>query len=221
MGGAPGKGHRGQVGRHHRELEHQLLALGQAQVALFQDADVVIHKTDGPKGHRHAQAREGLGLEQHSLRQAQGIGDGQADYHGDGDAQNEHQPAHGGGALLVLVPAGAHFPDGLAKLQLVQEGNHPLPQGGGDGKGYHRNQQIQHGAHYFPTLSRCVSSLLGRGDYPPAVAPVSALALSTKVKVITVPCCTCSPSATLWAVTVAVEEDEPLTLICRPLMLAR
>ena len=90
MGGAPGKGHRGQVGRHHRELEHQLLALGQAQAALFQDADVVIHKADGPKGHRHAQTREGLGLEQHSLLQAQGIGDRQADYHGDGDAQNEH-----------------------------------------------------------------------------------------------------------------------------------
>ena len=47
-------------------------------------------------------------------------------------------------------------------------------------------------------LSLCFLSF-GRGDYPPAVAPVSALALSTKVKVITVPCCTCSPSATLWA----------------------
>ena len=70
-------------------------------------------------------------------------------------------------------------------------------------------------------LSLCFLSFGPGGVTRRAVAPVSALALSTKVKVITVPCCTCSPSATLWAVTVAVEEDEPLTLICRPLMLAR
>ncbi len=62
----------------------------------------------------------------------------------------------------------------------------------------------------FPNPSRCDSVAFARRQ----PAPVSVLAVSTKVKVITVPCFTCSPASMLWAVTVAVSAEEPLTLIC-------
>ena len=44
----------------------------------------------------------------------------------DENGKNEHEAAHGGSALLILVPAGADVQNGLSKVQLVQIGNQKI-----------------------------------------------------------------------------------------------
>ena len=58
-------------------------------------------------------------------------------HHGDADADDEHKPAHGGGALLGHVPGGADLLDALAGLELDKLGNEQLA-------GHSRDDKTQH-----------------------------------------------------------------------------
>ena len=107
-------------GQRDHDLRHDLLPPDQAQIALFHDLDVVVHKA-----HQHGQQRNADQRQrkvplavpvagQHSRRQTGG--------------QHEHQAAHGGGALLGLVGLGTQLVHRLTEFELAQHGDHPRPQ---------------------------------------------------------------------------------------------
>ena len=58
------------------------------------------------------------------------------DAHSDGDGQDKHEPAHGGGPLFGHMPGGAVFLDGLPGLQPPEHGNEQLPEQGREHKAH-------------------------------------------------------------------------------------
>ena len=96
-----------------RKLQQELLDGGEAGVAVMPHLLVVVNVSDdteyeGKKIHINV----GKVSVYHALP-AQ-------DHHGDADADDEHESAHGGGALLGHVPGGADLLDALSGLELDQ-----------------------------------------------------------------------------------------------------
>ena len=101
------------------ELRKKLLGGGQAEVALFDHLDKVVHEADEHAQKRYQHQRQGKipsavpGIKGH---------DEQRDHARD---RREHQPAHRGRALLGAVTLGAQLIDGLSKLELAQHRQDP------------------------------------------------------------------------------------------------
>ena len=64
---------------------------------------------------------------------------------GGSNGDDEHDAAHGGGALLGHVPGGAVRPDGLAGFQPVQQRNQQLARDGGHAEGDNKAEDVCHG----------------------------------------------------------------------------
>ena len=103
------------------ELHDKLLPGKQAQVAVLDDLDIVIQKTDKAGTKRQEQRQQG-GAHLHNAQKVLCIAVEPGIYQAAGhqNAKDEAQAAHGGCALFFVMPGRAGFPDGLAEVQLVQ-----------------------------------------------------------------------------------------------------
>ena len=98
------------------ELQQQLLARGQPEVALVRDLGVIVRKPDGAKRHRREHHEPDEGIRQVAPQQRRNQ-DGDADQHA----------AHRGRAALLLVALRTFFADVLADLKLAQPINDKRP----------------------------------------------------------------------------------------------
>ena len=132
--------HQAQECHRRRQLQNKLLRRGQAGVLVVLHLLIVVDISDNAEYQReqvHIQVYEAAG---HHPLPAQ-HDDGEA------DADDEHQPAHGGGALLRHVPGGPNLLDGLSRLQLYQRRYQQLACDGGDDKAYRDRQHDLHNSH--------------------------------------------------------------------------
>ena len=108
-------------------MQHQLLPLCQTQIAFLHHADIIVHKADGTEGQGHAQPGEELHLHEQRFRYSHRVEHRYAGAYRHGNADDEHQAAHGRGSLLSLVPAGADLPNGLPEVEPMQKRDQKFP----------------------------------------------------------------------------------------------
>ena len=127
-----------QINDAEQDLQRHFLPLGQALVLLFYHLEVVIQKADAAEQQRQYQAVEHPGAHDGRHRIAHGIGVQEqiGHDHRDGDPDDEHQAAHGGGPLLALVPLGTDLQNSLPKMQAAQHRQQPKAPDGGDHTGH-------------------------------------------------------------------------------------
>ena len=70
-----------------------------------------------------------------------------ADDRRDGAADDEHEAAHGGRALFVVMPAGADLSNGLAEFDLVQKRHHEVTEQPCDDRRNDDCKAIQYNIH--------------------------------------------------------------------------
>ena len=101
------------------------MTAGQAEVALFDHFNIIVRKTDQPAAERQRHTGEqahggGKRFGQQS-RIEHRLAKDQRRRKDDDCAENEHQTAHGGGALFVFVPGGTDIEDSLSEFQFMQQ----------------------------------------------------------------------------------------------------
>ena len=122
----------------------------QAQVAVAHDLDEIIQKADKAGAERQKQHQQpGLHLLRQDQfgRQAQQPRVHEPDRHK--HAQDKAEAAHGGRALLFVVPGGSILADGLAKVQAVQRRDQEKAGGGGYAEPGH-SRRNQHPGYSHP-----------------------------------------------------------------------
>ena len=129
--------HEAQERHGRRQLQHKLLQRRQAGVVVMLHLLIVVNVADEAEHQRkEIDVQVGEVAARHMLP-AQS-------HDGDADTDNEHQAAHGGGALLGHVPGGADLLDGLAGLQPHQRRYQQLAGDDGDDKAdRHRQHDLQ------------------------------------------------------------------------------
>ena len=142
--------HGKQYGR--RQLEQELLGGGQAGVLMLFHLKVVVDIADDAEHQGPAEAALGkiLPPQQKDRR---------------GDADDEHQPSHGGGPLFGPVPGGPDVLDGLARLHPPQRRDQRFPRQGGHHKGHHKADDDPQ--HIFCTLQSTVRTLFSQWSIVP------------------------------------------------------
>ena len=105
----------------HRQLQQKLLNGSQALVLLFLHLCKVIQKS-----HK----AEAKGQDQH-IKHAEIIHKGKIAKQHDNGGSDEHETAHHGGACLIIVPDGAHFPDGLSHFHSPEHGDQQIANAAG------------------------------------------------------------------------------------------
>ena len=127
----------GGKGNGRRQLKQELGAGGQAGVLMLFDLFIVIQIVDDTEHQREAKDKNGAEVPPGNIRPAD-------EDNGDQDAQNKHEPAHGGGALFGHMPGGAVLLDGLSRLHPAQDGDQELSGNGRDRKRHQRSNQYSH-----------------------------------------------------------------------------
>ena len=126
----------------HQDLQGHLLFGGEPQVPLEEDLQAVIDEPDDPVAHKQPQGHDGPGIQ----------GDPQQGRHN--GCGNHHQPPHGGGAVFLQMFPGAAFPDALAEMPFVEQGQQePAEKGCQDERGHQDPQAAQHAASPFRNTS--------------------------------------------------------------------
>ena len=105
-------------------LGHQFSAAGQAPIVLLDDLEIVVIEADEAEAQGYHDHHPDVGIVE--FRPEEG---------GNQGGEDDHQAAHGGGAVLGKVGLGAVFPDILADLQLPQLVNEPGAHHHGDDQG--------------------------------------------------------------------------------------
>ena len=135
------------------QLEKELGTGGEAGVLPLLHLLIVVQIANDAEDQGKAEDEEGTKIPPEQV--------GPADEHnGDQNTEDEHQSAHGGGALLGHVPGGAVLLDGLAGLHPAQHGDEQLAGHGRQHKGTECSDQDPH-----------IFNLLGKfpkGDYTTA-----------------------------------------------------
>ena len=129
QGGAVGRAEIEPQRRHqgHQGLPHQLTPAAEALIMLLDDLEIIVIKTDEAEAEGHQDQHPDVGIVQ--FRPEEGGGQG---------GEDDHQAAHGGGAVFGEMGLGAFLPDGLADLHGLE-----LP----DEPGAHRQGDDQGGEH--------------------------------------------------------------------------
>ena len=126
------------------KLDDELLLGSQAEVLLFGDLNIVVGKADEREAGRHQQPRNQPGVENPVVALGQlGVREQRRRKGGGNRTKNprdKHQPAHGGGALLVFVPGRADLKNRLAVFEPAQKRDQPEPEQGGHTEGDGRRQ---------------------------------------------------------------------------------
>ena len=99
-------GHGPQIYRRYYELEHELLLYVKPLIMLSYHLYVVVYKADHAVAERHKYRDDYLHVAAENERH-------------DNTGQYEHDAAHGGRALLRLVPIRAYFKYALTELKLL------------------------------------------------------------------------------------------------------
>ena len=113
----------------HQKLQNQLLLFVEAQIALLDYLDIVVDKADTAKTYCHEEAAQQLCLHVHILGvlPRSPVEQYKAGRSGHKNADDEHKTAHRRRSVFLLMPLGAHFPDRLSEIDLVQKWYQPFP----------------------------------------------------------------------------------------------
>ena len=142
--------HQAQKGHGRRQLQQELLGSGEAGVLVVLYLLVVVDVADAAKDQRKQVDVQMLEIALQHPAPA-------ADHDGHADTDDEHQAAHGGGALLRHMPLRADLLDALAGFQPYQRGDQQLTHHGGDNKadnGSENNFHVNDSLSYAPSAGR-------------------------------------------------------------------
>ena len=125
-----------------QELSSHFLLRAKPQVLLFHRFDIIVRKADTGKQQRKRHAcnqpqHTVAGFHSCGIRHTLGTVKHIAGDHRNHRADDKHEAAHDRRTLLILVPAGADFQNGLAEVNFFQIWN----QDSADGACQHRRQK--------------------------------------------------------------------------------
>ena len=126
--------------RYADELEYQFLLRGQAEIALLDNLDIIVDKADTAVEKRIQQTdkhKAADGIQPAVTDRVQQYARGRRDH----DTDDEHDTAHCGSTLLILMPVGTLLQNRLAEFQPVQKGDQKFTYDGRYSEGHDRRAE--------------------------------------------------------------------------------